>query len=259
MPSGNIQRTVQSFVSTVISSSESNSSAPNDSSSPRDNARTLRRTIGNGSWIVNDLQAAQQQIQQALEAPLESIYTGPSMFLNHPRQTTGVDMDFDFQDAAYSHPQILSPRNINRASATAQNQTSEIIDGYFDNDMEPAPTTFRTNAQFDVTDLNQAGVPLQQLHQILRGASGIQNNAGANPTATNRANNALRNKIVYKLNCAYCKIPVCDRAMRAILLADTKVELYSTDIPPKAVVTMDEDRMTSGCNCKIRDTVCSGW
>ena len=100
---------------------------------------------------------------------------------------------------------------------------------------------------------------IQQLHQILRGASGTQNSIGINPNVTSRANNALRNKIVYKLNCAYCKIPVCDRAMRAILLADTKVELYSTDIPPKAVVTMDEDRMTSGCNCKIRDTVCSGW
>jgi hypothetical protein len=256
MPSGNIQRSIQSFVSTVISSSESNSSAPSDSSNPRGNIRTSRRTIGSGSWIVNDLNSAQQQIQQALEAPLEAIYTGPSIFQGHSRQSTGAEVDFDFQDAAYLHPQVLSSRNAQQASSTVQSQSSEIIDSYFDNEMGSG---FNNNAQFDVTDLNQAGVPLQQLHQILRGAAGIQNNVGINPSATTRSNNALRNKIVYKLNCAYCKIPVCDRGMRAILLADTKVELFSTDIPPKAVVTMNEDKMASGCNCRIRDTVCSGW
>lgn len=258
MPSGNSQRTTQSFVSTIISTSESNSSAPNDDSNPRGNTRTSRRTIGNGSWIVNDLHSTQQQIQQALESPLEAIYTGPSMFQGHSRQSPGAEMDFDFQDAAYSHPQGLSPRNVQLGSSTVQSQTSELIESYFDNEI--GTSSFRNNAQFEVTDLNQAGVPLQQLHQILRGAAGIQSNVGINPSsATNRSNNALRNKIVYKLNCAYCKNPVCDRAMRAILLADTKIELFSTDIPPKAVVTMNEDKMTSGCNCRIRDTVCSGW
>lgn len=260
MPSGNIQRTVQSFVSTVISNPDNNASAPVDGTNPRGNVRTSRRTIGNGSWIINDLQTAQHQIQQALEAPFEAMYSGSTIFQGHPRQSTGAGMDFDFQDASYSHPQVLSPRNVQQASAsTAQSPTSDILDGYFDGTMEPTSSNFRNNVQFDVTDLNQSGVPLQQLHQILRGASSIQSNIGINPSATNRSNNALRNKIVYKLNCAYCKIPVCDRAMRAILLADTKVELYSTDIPPKAVVTMDVDKLTSGCNCRIRDTVCSGW
>ena len=253
MPSGNTQR-VQSFVSTIISTSESNSAAPNDNSNPRGNIRTSRRTIGNGSWIVNDLHSAQQQIQQALEAPPEAIYTGPSMLPTHPRQSTGAELDFDFQESVYSYPQLSSPRNV-------QSQTSEIIDGYFDNEIGANSSIFHNNAQFEVTDLNQPGVPLQQLQQILRGASGAQNNIGIgiSPSVTARANNALRNKIVYKLNCAYCKIPVCDRAMRAILLADTKIELFSTDIPPKAVVTMNDDKMTSGCNCRIRDTVCSGW
>jgi hypothetical protein len=47
--------------------------------------------------------------------------------------------------------------------------------------------------------------------------------------------------------------------MRAILLADTKIELYSTDIPPScALRLLDEDRMTQGCHCRIRDTACVG-
>lgn len=51
-------------------------------------------------------------------------------------------------------------------------------------------------------------------------------------TNTASSSSTLRNKIVYALQCAYCQITVCRRAMKAILLADTKIELYSTDIPP---------------------------
>jgi hypothetical protein len=38
-------------------------------------------------------------------------------------------------------------------------------------------------------------------------------------------------KPVYKLTCRHCSTPVCARGMRAILLADNSVELYSTDTP----------------------------
>lgn len=46
--------------------------------------------------------------------------------------------------------------------------------------------------------------------------------------------------------------------MRAILLADVKVELYSTDIPPTSCALLHEDRQTQGCNCRIRDAACTG-
>ena len=48
-----------------------------------------------------------------------------------------------------------------------------------------------------------------------------------------RSNHAPFNplKPVYKLLCRYCHNMVCARGMRAILLADTNIELYSTDIP----------------------------
>ena len=46
--------------------------------------------------------------------------------------------------------------------------------------------------------------------------------------------------------------------MRAILLADVKVELYSTDIPPASCSLLHEDRQTQGCNCRIRDAACMG-
>lgn len=67
---------------------------------------------------------------------------------------------------------------------------------------------------------------------------------------------ALRNKTVYQLRCMFCAERVCVRAMKAILLADTKIELYSTDIPPSQLCLLEEDRMTQGCHCRIRDTAC---
>lgn len=80
------------------------------------------------------------------------------------------------------------------------------------------------------------------------------NNSGQQ---SSRAGNPLRNKVVYALNCRYCQSHVCNRSMRAILLADTKVELYSTDIPPSRTVGLvDGDRQTQGCRCRIRDTAC---
>lgn len=256
MPSGNnIQRTLQSFVSTVISSTANNTNSAPADNAPRANQATSRRTIGNGSWIINNIQSPQNQLQQGSDLD----FSDASMFPAYARQSAGAEMDLGFvEELEGMRPQILSPRDFQIAAA--QNQASEMIDSFIESELQSASSNFRNNVEFDVTDLNQADVPLQQLHQILRGASNIQNNTGVHPAATSRpSNNALRNKIVYKLNCAYCKISVCERAMRAILLADTKVELYSTDIPPKAVVTMNEDRMTGGCNCKIRDTVCTGW
>lgn len=41
-----------------------------------------------------------------------------------------------------------------------------------------------------------------------------------------------RSKTVYKIFCGFCSSAVCNRGMRAILLADLKVELFSTDSPP---------------------------
>jgi hypothetical protein len=86
------------------------------------------------------------------------------------------------------------------------------------------------------------------------GASGFE--AIANNINSRRQNSPLRNKIVYLLRCQFCMQKVCVRAMKAILLADTKIELYSTDIPPNKLIMLEDDRMTQGCHCRIRDTVC---
>ncbi|KAF0455692.1 pre-mRNA-splicing factor ATP-dependent RNA helicase [Gigaspora margarita] len=72
----------------------------------------------------------------------------------------------------------------------------------------------------------------------------------------NDPNIRSRSKAVCKLNCTYCDSRVCVRGMKAMLLADTRVELYSTDVPPLSVQLVGEDYLTQNCHCKIRDVAC---
>ncbi|XP_068714572.1 protein FAM72B-like [Montipora capricornis] len=70
---------------------------------------------------------------------------------------------------------------------------------------------------------------------------------------------AFQTKCVVKLECKYCERNICARGMRALLLADTKVELYSTDLPPEnAIQLIGKDYSTDNCDCRIKDVACLG-
>ncbi|KAI8804394.1 protein FAM72 [Cladochytrium replicatum] len=68
----------------------------------------------------------------------------------------------------------------------------------------------------------------------------------------------FRSKAVCTLTCRHCLTDVCRRGMKAILLGDTRVELYSTDFPPAGVQLVEKDYMTRNCRCRIRDVACLG-
>ncbi|KAJ3243080.1 Protein fam72b [Chytriomyces hyalinus] len=66
----------------------------------------------------------------------------------------------------------------------------------------------------------------------------------------------FRSKAVCELFCRHCDEVVCTRGMKAILLGDTRVELFSTDSPPCRVQLVENDYMTRNCQCRIRDVAC---
>ncbi|KNE70776.1 hypothetical protein AMAG_14900 [Allomyces macrogynus ATCC 38327] len=69
----------------------------------------------------------------------------------------------------------------------------------------------------------------------------------------------FRSKPVCDLSCRHCTRAVGQRGMKAILLADTKVELYSTDAPlVGAIQHVHDEYMTENCQCKINDVACLG-
>ena len=48
----------------------------------------------------------------------------------------------------------------------------------------------------------------------------------------------IRSKEVFKIDCKYCDSRMCNRAMEAMLLTDSNIHLYSTDIPPTELVIL---------------------
>eukprot|EP00039_Didymoeca_costata_P021853 m.345590 g.345590 ORF g.345590 m.345590 type:complete len:180 (+) comp26793_c0_seq1:137-676(+) len=66
-------------------------------------------------------------------------------------------------------------------------------------------------------------------------------------------------KIVHELSCHYCTRELSRRGMRALLLADTDVELFSTDGPPlHGCALIGESYSTRQCQCVISDVACLG-
>ncbi|KXS17507.1 hypothetical protein M427DRAFT_133339 [Gonapodya prolifera JEL478] len=73
----------------------------------------------------------------------------------------------------------------------------------------------------------------------------------------------FRCKAVCELRCKHCARMMCQRGMKAILLASSKpgelrVELFSTDSPPPGAELFGDDYTTASCRCLIRDAACLG-
>ncbi|KAI8816592.1 FAM72 protein-domain-containing protein [Fimicolochytrium jonesii] len=89
-------------------------------------------------------------------------------------------------------------------------------------------------------------------------------NVNVNGTGSVNVNTAthhhphFRSKRVCTLTCRHCTNEVCSRGMKAILLGDLRVELFSTDSPPSKVQLVELDYMTRNCRCRIRDVACLG-
>ncbi|KAJ3088394.1 Protein fam72a [Quaeritorhiza haematococci] len=82
---------------------------------------------------------------------------------------------------------------------------------------------------------------------------GSQRGSSAPQTASARPH--FRSKPVHEVSCRHCGTVVCKRGMKAILLADMNIELFSTDFPPR-VELVNEDYTTQNCFCSIRDAAC---
>ncbi|KAI9216789.1 FAM72 protein-domain-containing protein [Blastocladiella britannica] len=156
-------------------------------------------------------------------------------------------------------------------SGTSQTNSSDSLD------LPPIPTGTARFA-FGAASGGAGGPPLPltaaQLYSYMsmgsygagdRGAfatTAASNNAfarasgGGDHSAASGGQPRYRSKAVCKLDCKYCGTPVCNRAMKAVLLADAGIELFSTDCPPKSVGLFGDDYTTEKCQCRIRDVAC---
>ncbi|KAF9585191.1 Protein fam72a [Lunasporangiospora selenospora] len=63
-------------------------------------------------------------------------------------------------------------------------------------------------------------------------------------------------KEVVRMACRFCQSIICERGMKAQLLADQTIGLFSTDDGPQSVQMIGADYRPTNCFCKIRDTAC---
>ncbi|XP_030828403.1 protein FAM72A-like [Strongylocentrotus purpuratus] len=69
---------------------------------------------------------------------------------------------------------------------------------------------------------------------------------------------SFKKKPVVQLVCRFCDSCICKRGMKAVLLADTNMELYSTDAPCAGKISnVDKPYSTGKCECRISDTACN--
>jgi hypothetical protein len=77
------------------------------------------------------------------------------------------------------------------------------------------------------------------------------------PNISSASDPYAHQKHVHLLHCVYCSHFVCHRGMKATLLSNTSVQLFSTDAPPpNAIQLLDEDYCTITCQCQLRDIGC---
>ncbi|NXT67374.1 FA72A protein, partial [Chaetops frenatus] len=67
----------------------------------------------------------------------------------------------------------------------------------------------------------------------------------------------FEDRCVSVLCCRFCRQVLSSRGMRAVLLADTDTDLYSTDIPPSGTVDfIGSCYFTAICRCKLKNIAC---
>ncbi|GJJ68300.1 hypothetical protein EMPS_00646 [Entomortierella parvispora] len=66
-------------------------------------------------------------------------------------------------------------------------------------------------------------------------------------------------KEVIRMACRFCETVICERGMKAQLLADHTIGLMSTDDEPHSVQFVGEEYRPTNCYCKIMDTACLVW
>ncbi|KAF9354331.1 Protein fam72a [Mortierella sp. AD094] len=74
--------------------------------------------------------------------------------------------------------------------------------------------------------------------------------------AASRSRHNAGLKEVVRMACRFCEAIICERGMKAQLLADQSVALLSTDDAPHSVQLAGSDYRPTNCMCKINDTAC---
>ncbi|KAF9918113.1 Protein fam72a, partial [Linnemannia zychae] len=193
--------------------------------------------------LQQTLRQQQQQQQAAYQhiAQSTSAYSYPSPSMSHHQQQQQQQQQ-RFRPIAPAHPSTNGSSNFASQPIRLQQQMQAAA----------ATATVPMTSGPSLSSMSQYGPTT---------AATTQTNIYANNFSSNISPSLhpqFRAKAVCRLTCKSCLTDVCMRGMKAILLADSRIELYSTDRPPKGVQLVYDDYRTRNCKCRIRDVACLG-
>lgn len=167
-----------------------------------------------------------------------------------------------FNDSSDGEISDLSDISSESSPNFRQNVSSRINNNSLSDSFSPPSLQFYQRIRHQVSENRR----LQNTHSS-NTVQNLQNTQNftqriSNPVNRFRTNPSIhpqfRAKIVYRLQCKSCDSDLCIRGMRATLLGNSKLELFSTDSQPGGVSLVFNDYTTRNCACKIKDAACLG-
>ncbi|GAN05363.1 hypothetical protein MAM1_0089c04833 [Mucor ambiguus] len=128
-------------------------------------------------------------------------------------------------------PRPRNPASNNEISSSNGRRSSASLQRYTFPNVTP-PSVMQSQRRYAQNYQQQHQQQHQQQQQYMRASQYADDHTGLVTPV----------KPVYKLMCRHCTTPVCARGMKAILLADTTIELYSTDTPSQWYVAFCRGR-----------------
>lgn len=106
-------------------------------------------------------------------------------------------------------------------------------------DVQQSAVTVNNLNRNTTTTMTVRGANISMYSPLTAVSQPITTQSALTRNLNDRSSNAytrpqFRSKVVCNLECKYCCENVCHRGMKAILLADMAVELFSTDLPPES-------------------------
>jgi hypothetical protein len=156
-----------------------------------------------------------------------------------------------------SQTSSTTPISSARRQLHREDSTARILNGF-----QPSSARLRQAAAQALARSNHSRTVNRVLSTISQTSASSGRAVTSGTTISGTVNPSIhpqfRSKAVCNLFCSHCSSNLCQRGMRAILLGNTSVELFSTDRSPFGVALVDKDYFTKNCSCRIRDAACLG-
>ncbi|KAF9427549.1 Crossover junction endonuclease mus81 [Podila epigama] len=169
--------------------------------------------------------------------PIPSRYVNPMPFHNSQQPSYHLFRPHNISTGAHNHVNMHS-----RPSSSSQ----------YDSDIDAIAARYRRRSGVDIHSQTYS-------ETVERAEAGgwSSSNRYDNPLSSSRGRNRYLEiglKEVVRMACRFCESIICERGMKAQLLADQAIGLFSTDDPPQSVQLIGNDYKPTNCNCRIRDT-----